>query len=89
MSADANERKARAVGINHIALEVGNIDEALTFYGSFIDFEIHSRNKTSAFIYFGDQFINFMTEREQAPDKGRHDGYSCCLLSDLHSSYLF
>ena len=62
------------MGINHIALEVGNIDEALSFYGSFIDFEIQSRNKTSAFIYFGDQFINFMTEREQGPDKGRHVG---------------
>ena len=51
--------KAKAVGINHVALEVGNIDEALTFYGRFLDFEIHSRSETAAFIYFGAQFINF------------------------------
>ena len=51
--------KANAVGINHVALEVGDIDEALTFYGRFLDFEIHSRSDTIAFIYFGDHFINF------------------------------
>ena len=66
--------KAKAVGINHVALEVGNIDEALTFYGRFLDFEIHSRSETAAFIYFGDQFINFSKGRTQAPDENRHFG---------------
>jgi len=66
--------KATAVGINHVALEVGNIDEALEFYGTFIHFEIESRSDTAAFIYFGDQFINFMTDRTQKPDTGRHFG---------------
>ena len=28
-------KKARAVGFNHVALEVGDIEEALAFYGSF------------------------------------------------------
>tara|TARA_B100000745_G_C19945623_1_gene319095 strand:+ start:122 stop:595 length:474 start_codon:yes stop_codon:yes gene_type:complete len=66
--------KAKAVGINHVALEVGNIDEALTFYGRFLDFEIQSRSETAAFIYFGDQFINFSNGRTQAPDENRHFG---------------
>jgi catechol-2,3-dioxygenase len=66
--------KAKAIGINHVALEVGNIAEALEFYGSFIEFEIESQNDTTAFIYFGDQFINFMTGRTQGPDQGRHFG---------------
>ena len=66
--------KAKAVGINHVALEVGDIDEALTFYGRFLEFEIHSRSDTIAFIYFGDQFINFSKGRTQAPDENRHFG---------------
>ena len=66
--------KARAVGINHIALEVGDIDEALDFYGSFLDFDVHSRSGNAAFIYFGDQFINFSKGRRQGPDDARHFG---------------
>lgn len=74
MAANGNERKARAVGINHVALEVGDIGEALAFYGGFIDFEIESRSETAAFIYFGDQFINFALGRKQGPDDRRHFG---------------
>jgi len=66
--------KAKAVGINHVALEVGDIDQALTFYGRFLDFEIQSSSETAAFIYFGDQFINFSKGRTQAPDENRHFG---------------
>ena len=55
-------------------MEVGDIDEALTFYGRFLDFEIHSRSDTIAFIYFGDQFINFSKGRTQLPDENRHFG---------------
>jgi len=66
--------KARAVGINHVALEVGDIDEALAFYGAFLEFEIASKTEEIAFIYFGDQFINFMKGRSQGPDEGRHFG---------------
>jgi catechol-2,3-dioxygenase len=69
-----HSRKARAVGINHVALEVGDIDEALAFYGRFLDFEIDSRSDSAAFIYFGDQFINFAKGREQGPDAKRHFG---------------
>jgi len=74
MSDQRPARKARAVGINHIALEVGDIDEALAFYGGFLDFEIASRSESAAFIYFGDQFINFSRGRRQGPDDNRHFG---------------
>lgn len=67
-------RKARAIGINHLALEVGDIDKALEFYGSFLDFEIHERSDTAAFIYFGDQFINFVKYSDRKPDQMRHFG---------------
>ena len=66
--------KPTALGINHIALEVGDIDQALEFYGALFNFEIQSRSESAAFVYFGDQFINFMTPREQGPDQGRHFG---------------
>ena len=74
MTTKTEPKKARAVGINHIALEVGNIDEALEFYGTFLDFEITRHSETAAFIYFGDQFINFALGREQGPDEKRHFG---------------
>lgn len=67
-------RRARAVGINHIALEVGDIDAALDFYGAFLDFEIARRSDSAAFVYFGDQFINFAKGRRQGPDDRRHFG---------------
>ena len=74
MTTGENERKARAVGINHVALEVGDLDEALAFYGGFLDFEIDERTATEAFIYFGDQFLNFTLGRNQSPDENRHFG---------------
>lgn len=67
-------RKATAIGINHLALEVGNIEEALAFYGAFLNFEISRQSETAAFIYFGDQFINFALGRKQGPDDARHFG---------------
>ena len=74
MTTGKNERRARAVGINHVALEVGDLDEALAFYGGFLDFEIDERTATEAFIYFGDQFLNFTLGRTQDPDENRHFG---------------
>ncbi len=67
-------KKARALGFNHVALEVGDIDEALAFYGELLDFELRSRSETMAFIDLGDQFINFSKGRRQAPDDERHLG---------------
>ena len=67
-------RKATPVGINHVALEVGDIEEALEFYRGFLDLEVTSQSEKAAFVYFGDQFINFMAGRRQGPDEGRHFG---------------
>lgn len=67
-------RKARPVGINHVAIEVGDIQAALDFYAGFLDFEISSQSDTAAFVYFGDQFINFSAGRRQGPDERRHFG---------------
>lgn len=69
-----SSRKARAVGLNHVALEVGNIDEALDFYGRLFDFTLRSRGETSAFIDLGDQFIALQQGRRQSLDDGRHFG---------------
>jgi lactoylglutathione lyase len=69
-------KKARAVGFNHVALEVGDIDEALAFYGRLFEFKLKLRgkSKTSAFIDLGDQFLALQQGRRQAPDDGRHFG---------------
>src|ERR1700694_4312187 len=67
-------KKARAVGFNHVALEVGDIDAALAFYGRFLDFELRSKRDTAAFIDLGDQFIALQKGRTQPADDGRHFG---------------
>ena len=67
-------KKARAVGFNHVALEVGDIEEALAFYGRFLDFELRSKSETMAFIDLGDQFLALAKGRRQAPDDERHIG---------------
>jgi lactoylglutathione lyase len=67
--------KARFVGINHVALEVGDIDEALDFYGRLLDFELRGRiGDKMAFIDAGDQFIALSAGRKQAGDDSRHFG---------------
>ncbi|MGI9523971.1 MAG: VOC family protein [Hyphomicrobiaceae bacterium] len=66
--------KARAVGINHVALEVGDIDAALEFYGSFLDFQLRGKSETMAFIDLGDQFIALSKVDEQSKDHERHFG---------------
>lgn len=67
-------RKARAIGINHVALEVGDIDAALEFYGHLFEFELRGRSDSMAFIDLGDQFLNFSRGRRQAGDDDRHFG---------------
>jgi len=70
----AGKGKARAVGVNHVALEVGNIDEALDFYGRLFHFELRGRSPGMAFIDLGDQFIALQEGRAQPADDGRHFG---------------
>ena len=67
-------RKARAVGLNHVALEVGDIDEALAFYGRLFDVELRGKSATSAFIDLGDQFLALQKGPTQPADEGRHFG---------------
>ena len=67
--------KARAIGINHIALEVDDIDAALEFYGELFEFELRSRSENMAFIDLGDQFLNFSKGRRQGKDDERHFGF--------------
>ena len=64
----------RAVGINHIALEVDSIDDALAFYGRLFEIELRGRMRGMAFVDLGDQFIAFAEGRSQAPDASRHFG---------------
>jgi len=66
--------KPRAIGFNHVALEVGDIEEALAFYGRIFDFQLRGKSKTMAFIDLGDQFIALQAGRKQAADDGRHVG---------------
>jgi lactoylglutathione lyase len=66
--------RARLVGINHVALEVGDIDEALAFYGRIFDFTLRGRSPGAAFIDIGDQFIALTKGRSQPPDRARHFG---------------
>jgi predicted enzyme related to lactoylglutathione lyase len=70
----AEPKKARAIGFNHVALEVGDIDEALAFYERLFAFEMRSKSKTDAFIDLGDQFIALQKGRKQPSDDGRHFG---------------
>jgi catechol 2,3-dioxygenase-like lactoylglutathione lyase family enzyme len=65
---------ARAVGLNHIALEVGSLDEALAFYGSLFEVELRGRIPGMAFIDMGDQFLALAERSAREPDGERHFG---------------
>jgi lactoylglutathione lyase len=67
-------KKARALGFNHIAIEVGDVDEALAFYARIIDFKLRSKAKDMAFIDLGDQFLALQKGQSQPPGSGRHFG---------------
>src|SRR5262245_8077191 len=67
-------RKAKAIGFNHVALEVGDIEEALAFYGRLFEFKLRSKSASDAFIDLGDQFLALQKGRSQPPDDGRHFG---------------
>jgi catechol 2,3-dioxygenase-like lactoylglutathione lyase family enzyme len=70
----AEAKKARAVGLNHIALEVGDIEKALAFYGRLFGFKLRGKSASSAFIDLGDQFLALQKGRAQSADDGRHFG---------------
>jgi catechol-2,3-dioxygenase len=70
----AQSAKPRLIGFNHVALEVGDIEEALAFYGRLFKFELRGKSATMAFIDLGDQFIALQKGRKQPADDGRHFG---------------
>jgi lactoylglutathione lyase len=67
-------KRPRLVGLNHIALEVGDLDEALSYYGQIFEIELRGRMRGMAFIDMGDQFIALSEGRAQPPDQARHIG---------------
>jgi predicted enzyme related to lactoylglutathione lyase len=70
----SEREKPRLLGFNHVALEVGDIEEALAFYGRLFRFELRGKSETMAFIDLGDQFLALQKGRRQSPDDGRHFG---------------
>ena len=67
-------QKPKLVGVNHIALEVGDVEEALAFYAKIFEFTLRGKGKGQAFIDMGDQFINLAETKEPHQDKRRHVG---------------
>jgi lactoylglutathione lyase len=79
-------RPARLIGINHVALEVGDVDEALEFYGRLFAFELRGRVPGMAFVDMGDQFLALAEGRTQPRDDGRHFGLVVDDLSAVRSA---
>jgi len=73
----SDSKKPKLVGINHVAIEVGDIDEALAWYGQIFEFTLRNRHERSAFIDMGDQFINMTRDpdyRQEGVER-RHIGF--------------
>ena len=66
--------RPRLVGLNHVALEVGDVEEALEFYGRIFELELRGRSGRMAFVDMGDQFVALAQGRTQPPDAHRHFG---------------
>jgi lactoylglutathione lyase len=64
----------RALGVNHVALEVDDVGAALQWWSRFFDLELRGRRATMAWIDLGDQFLALTAPRSQPPDDGRHFG---------------
>ena len=68
------QKKARAIGFNHVALIVGDIDEALEFYGRLFEFTLRERDENAAFIDLGDQFLALQKGDGRTQNDGHHFG---------------
>ena len=66
--------KARLIGVNHVAVEVGDVDEAVALYERLFDFTMRGRGRRMAFLDMGDQFLAIAEGRSQPPDDERHFG---------------
>jgi predicted enzyme related to lactoylglutathione lyase len=75
--------RPRLVGVNHVALEVGDLEEALAFYGRLFDFTLRGRVRGMAFLDMGDQFLALGEGRTQPADEHRHFGL---VVDDLEAT---
>ena len=75
--------RAKLVGVNHLALEVGDLDQALELYSRLFEFELRGRVPGMAFLDMGDQFIAIKEGRTQEPDGARHFGL---VVDDLEAA---
>ncbi len=66
--------KAKLIGINHVAIEVGDVDEALALNGRLFDFELRGPGGRMAFLDMGDQFLAIGEGAGQPADSNRHFG---------------
>ncbi len=66
--------RAKLIGMNHVALEVGDLDQALDLYGRLFEFELRGRSPRMAFLDMGDQFLAFSERESPDPDADRHFG---------------
>jgi lactoylglutathione lyase len=64
----------KALGVNHVAFEVDDLDAALAWWARFFDYELRGRVPGMAFIDLGDQFVALSEGRTQPPDAHRHVG---------------
>lgn len=75
-----DDTRARLIGLNHIALEVGDVEAALEFYAEAFRFELRGSHENDAgrrvmaFLDMGDQFLALNEGRDQPPDDHRHIG---------------
>ena len=79
----ADTRKARALGINHVVLEVDDLDKALEFYDALFEFTLRGKSDRNAFIDLGDQFIQVEIARLQVALPGVGAGQGEEVFDDL------
>jgi catechol 2,3-dioxygenase-like lactoylglutathione lyase family enzyme len=66
---------ARAIGINHVALDVGNVAEALDFWRAlFPELELRGESRRMAFTDLGDQFVALFEHQLERGSEHRHFG---------------
>lgn len=75
--------RVRMVGMNHVALEVDDLEQALDFYGSVFEFELRGRSGNMAFLDMGDQFLALAETEPSPPDTERHFGL---VVDDLEAT---
>jgi catechol-2,3-dioxygenase len=79
---DADTSRARLVGINHVALEVGDLEAALEFYGAIFEFDLRGRSESGAFLDMGDQFLA-LTEKDESIDESDDHRHFGLVVDDL------